>query len=141
MKGRSKKGHAVQTSNTAIVDAIHDFLEAFSILDHAGMMAFFSQDATSFFPLEHSVRRMNNKKEISKGFSRVIEKIKEMGQSRIHLEPEGLQIQELNDGAVVTFHLKNDVFCRRTLVLTKTEGKWMIAHLHASNAPAKGAEP
>jgi hypothetical protein len=51
------------------------------------------------------------------------------------LQPEDLQTQMLGaDSAVVTFHLRNSQrIARRTLVMRKVQGTWLIAHLHASN--------
>jgi hypothetical protein len=51
------------------------------------------------------------------------------------LEPQDLQVQSLGaDSAVVTFHLRNsERIARRTLVMKKVQGTWLIAHLHASN--------
>jgi hypothetical protein len=38
------------------------------------------------------------------------------------------------DTAVVSFHLRNsERIARRTLVMKKARGAWLIAHLHASN--------
>ncbi len=51
------------------------------------------------------------------------------------LQPEDLQVQLLGtDSAVVTFHLRNsERIARRTFVMRKVQGTWLVAHLHASN--------
>jgi hypothetical protein len=57
------------------------------------------------------------------------------------LEAQDLQIQALGaDTAVVSFHLRNsERLARRTLVLKKVQGAWLIAHLHGSNHPLQSA--
>jgi len=52
----------------------------------------------------------------------------------MNMIPVGTKIQLLGNVAVVTFHLKGEeVVSRRTLVLQKRSGKWLIVHLHASS--------
>lgn len=64
---------------------------------------------------------------------------------------EQLEIQVLNSSAaVVTFHLRNsERTARRTFVVSKVDGHWLVVHLHASNvatpsavdAPTTAAKP
>jgi hypothetical protein len=43
-------------------------------------------------------------------------------------------VQFLGNVSVVTFHLKGEeAVSRRTLVLEKRSGTWLIVHLHASS--------
>jgi hypothetical protein len=48
--------------------------------------------------------------------------------------PKDLLIQMLGaNAAIVTFHLEGEnILRRRTFVLQKIKGKWLIVHLHAS---------
>jgi hypothetical protein len=48
--------------------------------------------------------------------------------------PVGTRVQFLGNVSVVTFHLKGEeAVSRRTLVLEKRSGMWLIVHLHASS--------
>lgn len=113
---------------------IQNFLKAFSNLDLIEMMKFFSNDATSFFPVVHNQNRLNGKIEINNAFQKVITRIKSSGKNVIKLKAEDLKIKKIGTSAIVTFHLYNNELCRRTLVLRKREKDWLIEHLHASNA-------
>ena len=112
-----------------------DFLYSFSKLDLDGMMACFEDDATSFFPISHHIVMLDGKAEIRDAFENVISKVRAAGRKRIKLEPEDVKIQDFGDTAIVTFHIRDADLSRRTLVLRKKEEKWLIQHLHASNAP------
>jgi len=58
------------------------------------------------------------------------------GPPYLTLEPCDVQIVQQEESALVTFHLHDPgIFCRRTLVLIKQNGAWLIRHLHASNVP------
>ena len=82
--------------------------------------------------------RVQGKQPIQQRFERVVASIRGSAKSSPpfhHLVPEDLAIQLMPGGtAVVSFHLRNEErIARRTFVLTKTNGKWLIVHLHASN--------
>jgi hypothetical protein len=56
------------------------------------------------------------------------------GPPYMNLVPVGTKVQLLGSVAAVTFHFAGDeMVSRRTLVLQKSSGKWLIVHLHASN--------
>jgi hypothetical protein len=54
------------------------------------------------------------------------------------LAPQNLEVRVLGaESAVVSFHARNTRrIARRTLVLKKVQGVWLIAHLHASTYAA-----
>jgi ketosteroid isomerase-like protein len=118
-----------------IQSTVIDFLLAFSRLDINGMMACFEDDATSFFPVSHHIVMLNGKSEIRDAFDKVLSRIRASGQKSIKLEPEDVKSQIFGDTAIVTFHIRDGDLSRRTLVLRRKEGRWLIQHLHASNAP------
>ena len=111
------------------------FLRAFSELKLDEMMAYYTDDATSFFPIRHHPQRLDGKEAIREAFARVLSRIKDSGASSIRLEAEDVHVQEFDGVAVVTFHIRDDDLSRRTLVLRSAQGRWLIEHLHASNAP------
>ena len=111
------------------------FLRAFSELKLDEMMAFYADDATSFFPIRHHLQRLDGKEAIRGAFARVFSKLRDSGATRIRLEAEDIHVQEFDGVAVATFHIRDDDLSRRTLVLRLSQGRWLIEHLHASNAP------
>jgi ketosteroid isomerase-like protein len=116
------------------------FLRAFEDLDMQQFIACFADDATVFFPMPEPPERVQGKQAIQQRFERVFATIRgsaKSGPPFHHLAPEDLSIQLMPGGtAVVSFHLRNEErIARRTFVLTKTNGKWLIVHLHASNVP------
>jgi ketosteroid isomerase-like protein len=113
---------------------INQFLDAFSHLQLENMMRFFSEEATAFFPVQHHHLRLDGKAAITAAFAKVISGIKSSGNTSIRLEAEDLKIQSNNAYAIVTFHIRDTSLSRRTFVFHKTEDKWKIKHLHASNA-------
>ena len=87
---------------------------------------------------EVSNRRRNGKNEIEAVFQAVFEAARKGKSSPpyLNIQPKDLKTQMLNDAVVVTFHFDRDEtsFSRRTIVFQKQNGKWLIVHLHASNA-------
>jgi len=111
------------------------FLRAFSELKLDEMMAYYADDATSFFPFRHHSQRLVGKEAIREAFARVLSRIKDSGASSIRLEALDVHVQEFDGVAVATFHIRDDELSRRTLVLRLSQGRWLIEHMHASNAP------
>lgn len=87
--------------------------------------------------------RVQGKQAIQQRFERVFASIRSTAKSGPpfhHLAPEDLLIQFMpGQNAVVSFQLKNEErIGRRTLVVTNTNGRWLILHLHASNVSIGG---
>jgi ketosteroid isomerase-like protein len=114
------------------------FLRAFEDLDIQQFIACFADDATVFFPIPEPPERVQGKQAIQQRFEQVFASIRRSAKSGPpfhHLVPEDLSIQLMpGKSAIVSFHLRNgERIGRRTLVLTNTNGQWLIVHLHASN--------
>ena len=129
-----------QSGDRAAIETLsRKFLRAFENLDMQQFIACFADDATAFFPTPEPPERAQGKDAIRRRFERVFASIRSTARSGPpfhHLTPEDLSIQLLpGRTAVVSFHLRNaERVARRTLVLTNTNGQWLIIHLHASNA-------
>ena len=128
------------TDRTAIEAFTRKFLRAFEGLDMKQFMACFADDATMFFPTPEPPERVQGKQAIQQRFERVFASIRssaKAGPPFHHLTPEDLSVQLMpGETAIVSFHLRNEErIARRTFVLIKTNGKWLIVHLHASNVP------
>jgi ketosteroid isomerase-like protein len=132
---------ANETEDRAAIEAFtQEFLRAFENLDMKQFIACFADDATVFFPMPEPPERVQGEQAIQQRFELVFASIRstaKTGPPFHHLVPEDLSIQVMpGHTAVVSFHLRNEErIGRRTLVLTKMNGQWLIIHLHASNAP------
>jgi hypothetical protein len=97
---------------------------------------FFAPDATLFFPLSSLPLRLEDRQQIASAFGAFFEGVRRQqpGPPYMNMVPVGTKVQLFGSVAVVTFHLKGaDVVSRRTLVLQKRSGAWLIVHLHASS--------
>lgn len=118
-----------------IKGTLDGFLQAFSELNLDEMMAYYAEDATTFLPTRHHSPRLEGREAIREAFARVLSKIRSSGATRIQLDAEDVHVQEFDGVTVVTFHIRDADLCRRTLVLRSSQGRWLIEHFHASNAP------
>jgi ketosteroid isomerase-like protein len=129
-----------ESVDRATVEAFtRKFLRAFEDLDIQQFIACFADNATVFFPMPEPPERVQGKQAIQKRFEHVFASIRSTAKSGPpfhHLAVEDLAIQLIpGQTAVVSFHLRNsERIGRRTLVLTNMNGRWLIVHLHASNA-------
>ena len=132
---------ANEAEDRAAIEAFtRKFLRAFEDLDMKQFIACFADDATVFFPTPEPPERVEGKQAVQQRFEHVFASIRSTAKSGppFHrLTPEDLAIQLIpGKTAVVSFHLRNEErIGRRTLVLTHTNGRWLILHLHASNVP------
>ena len=129
---------AAASDRQEIEQATAHFLSTFENLDMPAFIACFADDATAFFPAPEPPERATGKAAIRSRFQQVFDAIRQAasgGPPYHRLEPQDLEVQVLGaDSAVVTFHLRNsERLARRTLVLKKVQGAWLIVHLHASN--------
>lgn len=115
--------------------ALQVFLQAFAQLQLDEMMAWWADDATAFFPVDHQRERLSGKAAIRNAFEQVIAGVKAAGATQLSLDVEDMHALELGDMAVLTFHIRREPLSRRTFVLRQRKGAWRIVHLHGSNAP------
>jgi uncharacterized protein (TIGR02246 family) len=120
----------------AIQKVVDGFIASLNAADVNQFIGFFAPDATLFFPLSSLPLRLEDRQQIATAFGAFFEAVR-----RRHPEPPymtmipvGTRVQLLGSVAVVTFHLKGEeAVSRRTLVLEKRSGRWLIVHLHASS--------
>ena len=93
------------------------------------MAALLPEDATAFFPVAQA-QRANGRAEIDAIFRRYVDGQK--GQ-KTNLVPHDMTVETSGDLALVTFQVPGGSTARRTFVLRRTGGRWLITHLHASN--------
>ena len=123
-----------------IQETLSRFISAFSKLDLDDMMMCYADDATAFFPIAHQTTFLDGKEAINTAFSKVLSKIQASGLDRIKLDVEDVKVQRFGDAAIATFHIRDGDLSRRTLVLRRLHGEWLIQHLHASNAPLEDSQ-
>jgi len=125
-------------------ELLSHFITAFENLDLPAFMDCFADDATAFFPVPEPPDLFVGKKEVHRQFRQVFAGIRASatsGPPYQHLSPENTQVKVLSpEAALVTFQLRNaERLGRRTLVLKKSQGHWLITQLHASNVPIEHA--
>jgi uncharacterized protein (TIGR02246 family) len=105
----------------------------------------FDEAATVFFPGDRP-QRASGKPEIRNIFSELFKQRK----GPITITPRDVEVQSFGDMVVVTAHLTSlpsgpvlepTVFPRRTFVLRRVDGRWLIVHHHASNFVVAPARP
>lgn len=114
------------------------FIDAFNGLDQARFDAAWAEDATIFFPRgPFPAERIEGKAEITAVFKRLFDAVRARNPAaRLNIKPTKLLTQQYGDVGVVTFELEGaDARGRRTLVMRRTGGRWLIVHMHASEQP------
>jgi ketosteroid isomerase-like protein len=116
--------------------AATDFIEAFNAMDEARFDAFWAEDATMFFPgmaPGHRADRITGRAAVLDVFHAFFAQVRPR-RPRLNIRPEQIHVQEHGDAAILTFHLRSpDATGRRTFVWRRVDGRWLIAHLHASS--------
>lgn len=128
-----------------------EFLEAFDNLDWDKFRRAIAVDATMFMPFPHMARRLNGKDEILSAFRAFFDEVRQKadgvpgsarglaghgtsGPPYLKLQPADMKVQLIDNVAIVTFHLTSDAtLSRRTIVFHRRNGRWLVAHWHASN--------
>lgn len=128
-QGRTPQDEAMATVET--------FVKANEVADLELIVGTFDQSATVFFPGDRP-ERASGKAEIRAAFGKIFRQRK----GPITITPRDVIVQSFGDLAIITAHLRalpaspvreQTVFPRRTFVLRRVEGRWLIVHHHASN--------
>jgi hypothetical protein len=120
----------------AIQKVVDGFIASLNAADVNQFIGFFAPDATLFFPLSSLPLRLEDRQQIATAFGAFFETVRRRHPEPPYMNmiPVGTRVQLLGNVAVVTFHLKGEeAVSRRTLVLEKRSGTWLIVHLHASS--------
>jgi ketosteroid isomerase-like protein len=114
-------------------DVLADFSRAFRHMDLDAMMDHIAEDATAFWPVQACLTRLD-KAGIREQFAATIAAVRAAGGTEVVRTQSDMQTQRFGDVAVVTFHLQDMPFGRRTFVLQWRWQRWLIVHIHGSNA-------
>jgi len=115
-----------------VMDSLVDAFNGFAAVDLRSLLA---EDATAFLPMPEHAELVRGRDEILAILTPLLEADRQRrGGQPLNLVPKDVVIQQHGRSAVVTFDVGTaDVHSRRTLVLERRDGRWMIIHLHASN--------
>jgi len=110
------------------------FMSALNDLDAERMASFFAEHMTAFVPLAQA-DRVEGRAAVTQIFRNFVARTKPVT-PRLNLVPEDLDVHVSGDLGVVTFNIREkapDITRRRTVVFTRSGGRWLISHFHASD--------
>ncbi len=120
--------------NSDVRETLDGFFRAVESRDLDRITPYFEEDAQMFSPLGTYPARLDGRAAIMEQFKAISEALKQMP-TPIRIDPQELVMREFGDIALVTFHLKlPGPLHRRSFILRKRDGRWRIAHIHASMA-------
>ncbi len=139
-RAAEEKPNPESAARADVERTVKEFLTAFERLDWERFRAAFDDDATVFFPVPEPPHRFTGRAQFEPQFKKVFTAIRASnpgGPPYHRLKPDDLTVEILaHDVALASFLLTNEErTARRTLVLVRRQGKWLIHHLHASNVP------
>jgi ketosteroid isomerase-like protein len=114
-------------------EVLTDFSGAFRRMDLDAMMAHMAEDVTGFWPVSAHLTRLD-KAGIREQFAATIAAVRAAGGTEVVRTQSDMLTQRFGDVAVVTFHLQDTPFGRRTFVLQWRWDRWLIVHIHGSSA-------
>jgi len=123
-------------SNAGVQETLDRFLRAVESRELDRIAPFFEEDAQMFSPLGIYPARLDGRLAILEQFKAISEALKQMP-TPIRIDPQEIVVREFGEIALMTFHLKlPGPLHRRSFILRKRDGRWRIAHIHASIATA-----
>jgi len=122
-------------TNTTVAETLNGFFRSVESLNLDNVASFFEDDAQMFTPLGAMPSRLDSRAAIINFFKAIADIAKNQA-APLKIEPQDLNIRELGDVALITFHLKLPAgpLHRRTFVMRRGASGWRIAHIHASIA-------
>jgi len=124
--------------SVAVSNQLNKFVRAFENLDFEQFQSFFADNVTVFFPPSAMVSaRVDGKEKAMAVFKAFFQRVKEKKSTPPYLDikPEKMKIDLYQDVAIATFELNDPgALSRRTIVMKKINGQYLIIHLHASKA-------
>ena len=132
--------NAVEETGPSVLDAARGIVKAISTADIMTLEGAIDPDATMFAPL-NTPERQDGRDAALATFRGIFDALRAAGRTNLNLFPLNEKVQLLGDVAIVTFQLGEVPkvaiappvnFGRRTLVMQKKNGRWLLVHLHAS---------
>ncbi|MCA1667012.1 MAG: nuclear transport factor 2 family protein [Thermomicrobia bacterium] len=106
---------------------------AFRRMDLDAMMAHIAADATAFWPASAYLTRLD-KDGMRAQFAATIAAVRAAGGTEVVRTQSDMVTQQFGDVAIITFHLHDEPFGRRTFVLNWRWDRWLVVHIHGSSA-------
>ena len=126
----------MDASNTSVRETLDGFFRAVESRELDRIAPFFEEDAQMFSPLGTYPARLDGGPAILDQFKAISEALRQMP-TPIRIDPQEMVVREFGEIALVTFHLKlPGPLHRRSFILRRRDGRWRIAHIHASIATA-----
>ena len=132
---RAQEAVVTEDVDSAVREAAGAFVRAFNDLDWGAFEASWAEDATAFFPVPGSDRRVEGREAVVGLFRQLFADFpeREPGPPYLSIDPLDVHVQATGGMAIVSFHLGDaPPYNRRTLVFEKRGDRWLIVHLHAS---------
>lgn len=129
---------AAQNAAEAPVNAaVAEFVNALNAFDAERLGRTFAEDISVFFPgLPFPAARIEGRANVQGAFAQLFAQLRQRGTRNASLQPRAPGLQLYGDVAIATFHLVGQQeIGRRTLVLRRSGGRWLIVHMHGSVAP------
>ena len=128
---------AAQTADAPVRAAVAELVNALNAFDAARVGRSFAEDATIFFPgPPFPAVRVQGRATIQGAFNQLFTALRQRGTRAGSMRAQGLEVQLYGDTAVATFMIGGQQEVgRRTLVLRRTAGRWLVVHMHGSSAP------
>ena len=121
-------------TNASIAETLNSFFRSVESLQLENVAPFFEEDAQMFSPMGAYPARLDGRAAIMAQFKAIAEFARQAPEP-LKIEPHDLNIRELGEIALITFHLKPPgPLHRRTFVMRRGASGWKIAHIHASIA-------
>jgi len=122
-------------TNSSVAETLNSFFRSVESLQIENVGQFFEDDAQMFTPFGAMPSRLDGRAAIMTFFKAVADMAKQQP-APLKIEPRDLNIRELGDIALITFHLQlnEGPLHRRTFVMHRSSSGWRIAHIHASTA-------
>jgi uncharacterized protein (TIGR02246 family) len=121
-------------ANADVRETLDRFFRAVESRELDRIAPFFEEDAQMFSPLGTYPARLDGREAITEQFKAISEALKQMP-TPLRIDPQELIVRVFGEIALATFHLKlQGPLHRRSFILRNRDGRWRIAHIHASIA-------
>jgi ketosteroid isomerase-like protein len=127
------KGAPMPADEMTPEETLLAFSRAFRHMDLDTMMTYMADDVTAFWPASACLTRLD-KAGIRAQFATTIAAVRAAGGTEVVRTQADMLTQQFGDVAIVTFHLLDAPFGRRTFVLNWRWDRWLIVHIHGSSA-------
>ena len=123
-----------------LCDFFRHYIYVFNDRDWKGFSNCLADDITVMFDSHDKPDRKNGRAEVEQMFRFLFPQPgTPLNQDRFQIIPADLLIQDLGDAAIISFNIKSpSQLARRSLVLQKRKGNWLIVHMHASSFASGG---